>query len=132
MPVQDYRTIYPGPLSRYLRGGAAVTPPAADVTPPAVSNFDPPDGSRLATRESSIAFDVTDAGGFALVIVSVLYPGGVEVVAHDGSTFRGPFAGASARASITNGWRYTLRHAGGWPAAPTIRIHPVDTSGNAA
>lgn len=101
-----------------------------DTTPPTVSDFDPAPGSRLTSRSAPVSFSVTDAGGLALVFVTVRYPGGAEEVAHDGGAFVGAFAGASTRVAIVDGWRYTLRRVGGWPEAPTIRVSPIDTSGN--
>lgn len=103
--------------------------PTPDVTPPVVSNFSPVAGSRLSSAAEAVAFDVTDAGGLALVLVSVRYPSGAEELAHDGAAFAPTFS-LSSRAAIANGYRYTLRRRGGWPSSPTIRIFPVDTSGN--
>jgi hypothetical protein len=90
----------------------------------------PADGSTI-TRTTPIVVDVTDASTFAALFVWVTYNDGrAPDLVHDGESFQVPFAGNSTRVSISGGYRYTLRRAGGWPAAPTVHVLPVDTAGN--
>jgi hypothetical protein len=105
-------------------------PPApADTDEPTVTLVSPAEDSEI-TRATAIVIDVTDASSFAAIFVWVVYPNGSTDVVHDGEGFAVPFAGSSTRTSISGGYRYTLRRAGGWPAAPTVRVRPVDTAGN--
>ena len=109
------------------------TPAPDDVTPPAVSNYDPSPGTPI-TASTAIEFDVTDNNGnFRRVIIAVFFPTtGITEIAFDGDNFIGFYASASSRALITGGHRYTLLRTGGWVAAPTIRTFAIDTSGNEA
>jgi hypothetical protein len=104
-------------------------PSAPDTTAPTVTLVSPADGSTI-TR-TPIVVDVTDASTFAALFVWVTYNDGrAPDLVHDGESFQVPFAGNSTRVSISGGYRYTLRRAGGWPAAPTVHVLPVDTAGN--
>lgn len=104
-------------------------PPAPpDATEPTVALVSPAEDSEI-TRTTPVVVDVTDAGGLAAVFVWVTYEGRAPDIVHDSESFADLFA-SSTRASITNGYRYTLRRTGGWPAAPTVRVRPVDASGN--
>lgn len=106
-------------------------PPApADPTAPEVELVSPAADSAI-TRSTPIVIDVTDASAFAAIFVWVVYLNGDEEVAHNGTTFAARYAHGSLRTDIAGGFRYTLRRAGGWPLAPTVRILPVDTFGNA-
>lgn len=113
-------------------GSASYTitnPPAPpDAAAPTVALVSPADGSAIA-RTTPIVVDVTDASAFAAIFVWVVYPNGSTDVVHDGEGFAAAF-GTSTRAGISGGYRYTLRRAGGWPAAPTVRVRPVDAAGN--
>lgn len=125
MPVQTYRTIWPGPVSRYLRGGASLGP--GDVTPPVVAWVTPSPGSTIE-RRTSVVVDVTDSVGLGDVVLLAEYGTGLsECIYRDGS-FTGLFTGS--RLAITGGWRFTFARDGGWPASFTVLAIAVDTSGN--
>jgi len=96
--------------------------------PPVVSNFVPPAFAEIDPN-TSIQFDVTDdSGAFTRIIVTCTLDGIMEVV-HDGSSFRGLYAGASRRSLITNGFRYAVARQGGWTAPPTFETFAIDQQG---
>lgn len=69
--------------------------------------------------------------------ISVVFPGliGDEVI-HNGNRFGAFYTnGINTRASITNGYQYTILRDGGWPAgsfplSTSFTINAVDTLGN--
>lgn len=104
-------------------------PPApADATAPTVALVSPSAPGEI-TRATPIIVDVTDTSALVVVFVWVTYPGRAPDIVHDGDAFAELFS-SSTRASISGGYRYTLRRNGGWPAAPTVRIRPIDAAGN--
>lgn len=107
----------------------APAPSTPDTTDPTVTLVSPSANSEIA-RTTPIVVDVTDEGGLAAVFVWIDYPVGPPDLVHTGDAFTALFAGGSTRSSITDGYRFTLRREGGWPYAPTVRIKPVDGSGN--
>ena len=114
----------------------SVNVPIADATAPTITNFSPATTETILTN-TAIEFDITDAGGFAGIIVfAELADGTVEMV-HDGFAFRGNYVGnPNARTTIANGFHYRIRRSGGWPktgAAPTVKFEYAvfDASGNA-
>lgn len=118
---------YDGPLVRQrlydFLGEEAVTP-----SPPVVTLITPAEGEIAA--DTPIVIEVTDADGFAALIVVAEMPA-VEIadVVHDGTEFKPAYAAGSTREAIANGWRYTILRRSAWPAAPTITVHPVDALG---
>ncbi len=106
----------------------APEPVVPDATAPTVALVSPTDGAEIA-RTAPVVVDVTDEGGLATVFLWASYPDGEEEVVYRDGTFANRFR-TSTRSGITNGGRYTLRRSGGWRAAPTIHVGPVDTSGN--
>lgn len=106
----------------------APAPSTPDTTAPTVTLVAPL-GGELA-RTDPVVVDVTDDVAFAAVFVWVVYPNGTTDVVYDGTNFTASYVGASKQESITDGYRYTLRRAGGWPYAPTVRVAPIDSSGN--
>lgn len=106
----------------------APEPVVPDTTAPTVGLVSPADGAEI-TRTTPIVVDVTDAGGLATVFLWAEYPDGEEEVVYRDGAFSQRFR-TSTRAGIADGGRYTLRRSGGWPAAPTIHVGPVDSSGN--
>jgi hypothetical protein len=101
---------------------------ATDVSPPVITNFDPPVGTPIQ-RADPVTFEVTDLNLLrAEIFVSIA---GDVFVVHDGVKFRGNFT-QSSRSPIPNGFRFVVRRAGGWYAAPTFEVHAVDTGGNEA
>lgn len=106
-------------------------PPVFDTTKPTISNYLPPADASIEATDP-IQFDVTDdSGAFVRIIVTVTLAGVTEVV-HDGSQFRGLYAGLSARALIANGFRFTVARQGGWTASPTFETFAIDAAGNEA
>lgn len=122
----DDAAVFAGARSMLLATGGGG---GGDTTAPDVALVTPADGSAIA-RSAPLVIDVTDASDFASIFAWVVYPNGNTEVAYDGEAFTAAFAGSSTRVSISGGYRYTLRRAGGWPAAPTIRVRPVDVAGN--
>lgn len=112
----------------YVAGAA----PPADVTGPAIGNYVPADGITV-TKTQGIQFDVTDGGVGLLrvvVIASFEATGAVDVV-HDGSGFRGAYAGTgSSRVAIDGGFRYVVIRKGGWPSRVAFEIIATDLAGN--
>lgn len=112
---------------------AAPPGPTPDITPPVVSNFNPPSGSSIAAA-AGLSFDVTDdSGAFARIFaVARFLTFGVDEVIHDGDAFTARYAQQSSRVPIANGFRYTVYRYGGWQDSPHIRVYPIDGSGNQA
>jgi hypothetical protein len=100
-------------------------PPPLDITPPIVANFVPAPATTIA-RGGAIEFDVTDDIGLALIDIKVLYTNGDKEVAFDEEGFSSRFAAKSTKTAITGGWHFKLIRTGGWPAAPTIKVRPID------
>lgn len=102
-----------------------------DLISPVVDNFDPAIGEDLQTNQS-VQFDVTDdSGEFARILVVVRFAlTGQEELVHDGDSFVGYYSANSSRVIIANGYRYSVLRFGGWSEAPTIRVFPIDASGN--
>lgn len=118
------------PWSGVEEGGGA-----SDVTPPVVQLVSPADGSKIV-RSTQLVFDVTDEAGLRLVLPAMKISGDYELV-HDGTAFTPRYID-STREAITNGFRYTIIRAAGWPE-PAIGGEPleielvpfvVDTGGN--
>lgn len=114
-----------------IEGAPAPPAPTPDTTPPVVSGFDPAAGTQIA-RSQPIEFDVTDdSGAFARIFVVAWFKlTGIQEVIHDGTGFVGFYTVSSSRVVITDGFRYTVLRSGGWTEAPTIRVFPIDSSGN--
>jgi hypothetical protein len=103
---------------------------AADTTSPIVANISPADLSEIAP-DQIVAVDVTDTGEIRRTIITVR-DGRETFVIFNGTSFLYPFA-TSSRAPITDGWRYSLRRAGGWRSKnPQFSLVAIDTGGNEA
>lgn len=110
------------------------TPPdPGDTTPPVVTFVSPVEGTLLDPADALIV-DVTDDSGSLgrVMVVAVNQDTAEQELAFDGSTFTARFLALSTQTSITNGYRFSLRRTGGWPAGAdiTIRVFAVDPSGN--
>lgn len=105
--------------------------PAVDTGSPSISNVTPAPGSPL-TPTSALGFDVTDDSGlFRRITVSVSYANGrPDEVVYDRRGFRPYYSAGSSVVSIEGGLRFSVRRAGGWPAAPHLYVDPIDMSGN--
>lgn len=101
-----------------------------EITPPVVT-FITPGGTTIESDEP-VEFEVTDnLGSFAKIIVIAWYQStGVQELIHDGDNFTGYFSEDSSRVVIAYGYRYSVLRLGGWENAPTIRVIPIDSSGN--
>lgn len=110
--------------SEILQYGAIVF----DSTAPVVSGVVPTAGTSLA-RGDYVQFDVTDAGTFRKLLITVAH-GGLNEVVYEESTFRAGYSERSTATVISNGYRFVLYRFEGWRGAPVFRVHAVDTSGN--
>lgn len=96
---------------------------AVDTTPPVVALIEPADGGEL-DRFAAVVLEVTDETALGRVFVVARYPTlGVEEVVHQGDRFAALYTGASSRASIAGGYRYSVRRNGGWPAPPVLTVY---------
>lgn len=107
--------------------------PEVDTTEPTLTVLSPLANTTIA-KTTPVNFEVTDAGGLRRVMVVASFPG-LELleVVHDGNAF-GPRYQTSenVRTVIDDGFRYAVLRRGGWPMSPTLRVYPIDTSGNEA
>lgn len=101
---------------------------------PVVDNFDPPDGTGLASKDSPISFDVTDPDSetvyafvYATFMLGEKILGAPELI-WDGDAFSAAYS-LSSRVAITNGYRYTVRRNRGWHANFTITARGIDDTG---
>lgn len=104
--------------------------PITDVTAPVVAVVSPTEGA-LITPGTPLVLDITDNLGLVgtVVLIAVFAGQATQEVIYDGATFTTDY-GSSLRGAITNGYRFTITRAGGWPASPTIKYVVNDTSGN--
>lgn len=97
-----------------------------DGSPPVVSLVSP---GEIIDAGQPIVVDVVDPH-LGRVFVVARYPStGKEELVHQGDRFTTEFNGQSTRAPITNGFRFTLRRSGGWPASPIIEVYAFDSTG---
>jgi hypothetical protein len=126
MPVQDYRTVWPGPLSRYLRGGASVAPTPPGPSP-LIEWLDPAPSTPIA-RDQAITVRITDAN-LELAVLSARFASiGVEEVVWRDGAFAARYASSGlviAGAART----FTIRRTGGWPASVRLAVDAVDADG---
>ena len=112
-----------------LAGIYAFLVSAPEDAPPTISNLAPTPGSAIS-RSDPVFFDVTDdKGGLRRALIAAKFADGSYEVVHDGDAFAAGYASLSTREAITNGFRYRVRRAAGWPSGPTIVPFVVDTSG---
>lgn len=99
-----------------------------DRTPPTVNLISPLTGQLDQFTEAVL--EVTDTGGFSLINISIALPTGEEVVFRNGAFT--PAYIQSARAVITNGFRFTVVRKLGWPVGTVLQfnVDAVDASGN--
>jgi hypothetical protein len=116
-------------LEAYERGQYVIADPA-DETPPTVTVLSPEPGTPIG-RNDEVVIRITDDVGLASAPLYAIYDIiGLWEVVHDGDDFSPPF-GESKRIVIASGYEFVLKRAGGWPELPlTLRVKPVDTSGN--
>jgi hypothetical protein len=102
--------------------------PDPDTIPPTISIVAPSVGSSIGANQP-IVVDVTDDAGVSLVVLTVEQGSAHEVVwLRD--AFATSYATGSLRTAIANGYRYTIRRAGGWIASPVFHAEAVDGGGN--
>lgn len=105
--------------------GAGAAPTVSYVSPTPGSSIDPTD---------PIVLDVTDVDTASLpgTFLFMRAVDGSQEVAWDGAAFSSNYA-TSTRVAIPDGFRYTLRRAGGWPIGGiTIRSNVIDDTGGFA
>jgi hypothetical protein len=106
-----------------------VYPPPLDVTPPVLTVVSPA-GSAISAGQQFVV-EVTDATGFALVVLTVELPaGGAHEVVWMSGNFASAYSASSTIAAIANGYRFSILRRGGWSASPTFHVEAIDTSGN--
>ena len=96
--------------------------------PPEVRNWEPPEGSAIAT-EQPVSFEVVGDIPLALIVVGVRYPSGAFEIAWDGNQFAAAFRARSSFSIIAGGLRFTIRRFGLWLGDPTIEVRAVDAKG---
>lgn len=98
---------------------------------PVFTNISPAVGSPV-TPTTLVGVDMTDTDDdIALTQLAVIFleTGDHEVVYDSlAGTFSARYLNLSSRAAITNGFRFVVGRAGGWPLAPTLRVTTFDTS----
>lgn len=102
-----------------------------DVTNPVVTLVSPLTGE--VDTDTPIVFDVTEESveGFCDIFVWANFAAdGSDEVVHTGDAYTARYIGLSSRTAITDGFRYTVRRAGGWPSAPRIQTKAIDRAGN--
>lgn len=105
---------------------AVESPGRMDSAPPTVTLVSPAPGT-LISRSTPFVIDVTDdAEGVFACLFMRSRESRVYEVAWDGDAFSDLYARASARASVSGGWRFTLRREGGWPGAPAFTVRALD------
>lgn len=110
-------------LRGFIGGAGSAEPPTVVFVEPTPPN--------LPSPGRSIVLEVTDADGFAALLVLAEYGTGAYEVVHDGDAFAQVYAAQSTRVSIAGGYRYTLKRAGGWfGERVTIRVVAVDVYGD--
>lgn len=108
---------------------APPVPPSA----PTISDVEPAAGVAVYA-DTAISFSVTDIDNFSSIIpMIILDPYGTPEpvsrgVADGDFAFEARYS-SSTRIAIANGYRYTIRRRGGWPAAPRLQIWATDLSG---
>lgn len=115
----------------YLSASSEVAAAAVDAPIIAVS---PVEGS-VISRVVPLVITVTTDGSLRRVILSAIIGGSAsEELVHNGTDFAGSYSGgANARASISNGYQFTLLRLGGWRGTSvTIRVNAVDVFGTLA
>lgn len=92
-----------------------------NVSPAIESSVQPP---------GVLGFDVTSTTGLLRILVCVdpFNSARAPELAHDGDSFQNLYEG-STRTAIAGGFRYVLRRAGGWYAAPRPLVFAVDLAG---
>ncbi len=122
-PAGKIPASYDGDL---IVGGAA-----GSSTPPVVGNFSPSLVTPIQSTQS-VGFDVTisDGTAFANVSISVVFDSlGLAEEVYDGADFSALYVASSIRATIANGFRFTLIRRGGWPANPKVKVRAVSVTG---
>jgi hypothetical protein len=108
-----------------------LVPPPLNVTAPAPTvTFIDPIPPNLPSPGRAITLQVTDTDGFASICTLAEYGTGAYEVVHDGDKFGQVYAAQSTRTTITNGFEYIIKRAGGWFGdTVTVRVIAVDSGG---
>jgi hypothetical protein len=113
---------------------SATTPGAEDPDPPTVTVESPTPNTDIEPNDA-LVIRITDAGGLRLIPIWVYYPSKPElpmecVWSSKGFNTRLYLQSTREQLVENKDYRYNIRRSGGWPAAPSIHIDPVDNSGN--
>jgi hypothetical protein len=101
-----------------------------DVTLPVITVISPPVGSTIRPSDPFVV-EVTDAGGLALLVLTVELPaGGAHEVVWIKGAFSSAYSEQSTITAIADGYRFSLLRRTGWSASPTFHVEVVDTAGN--
>lgn len=100
----------------------------SESVPPVVT-FEPPSGTTIVPSRTIIV-TITDAN-LKRAVLTAEYPSGAWEVIHMQDRFAQAYR-HSTKEVVPNGFKFTLRRIGNWPAVPTIHADPFDTSGNEA
>lgn len=105
--------------------------PAGSSSPPQITVISPTVGSSISYYTPLVIEVTDDLSSFARIIIVADFGGGTPIrdVVHDGTSFGPAYDSASTRASITNGFRYSIVRNGGWPSSPTITPFAIDSDG---
>lgn len=97
---------------------------------PVVALVSPAAGSDIQP-DTQIVIDVTDDLAVRRAIITARFASlALEEVVHTGDRFGPRYVGTVA--AIAGGSRLTLQRVGGWPAAPTLDVYALDTTGGEA
>lgn len=108
--------------------GAEYAGPAADTTPPALSNFDPAPDSTIE-RGQTITFDITDDVDVDSYQVLVSVAGKAPEDVTGGSPFSSGY-GSSSETPITGGVTLSIVRDGGWSGTVVFTVRATDVQGN--
>lgn len=104
---------------------------AHETIVPVVTIVSPPPGN--ISPDTAFVVEVTDnSGEFNIVVLDVTYPDGRSEAIYDGVDFKPFYRPRSSVQTIPNGFRFSIRRTGGWPASPSFRIDPRDPSNNSS
>lgn len=112
-------------------GVGLIITPSPNAVAPVVTFISPAPGTPIQPL-TEITLQVTDdVGELVNVAIDVTFPDGTAECIFDSDTFTPLYRAGSSRATIMNGYQFTLRRArGGWPSTPTFNVEAVDRDGN--
>lgn len=120
---------YAAALSKPMKGGEVLPVAVVSVTPDIEVT---PSQNTLLSRNTPISLEITSGVPFRRVFIQAKYSGiNLWEVVHNGDSFSPNYSNnVNVRASLVNGYSYTLMRNGGWPGAPEFEVFAVDMFGN--